>query len=149
MTIGAFWDSHYYPDALHSKKSAESKEKLFRNKIRLWIGNIPLRDLRKLHVDKVANSILQPGLPPRTAQYAVAVISLLWNAAFSMDLVTGENPVRKVRKPKVDNRRLRFLSPEEATALLELTAKVSHDLHDECILALYIGLRAGEIHGLT
>ena len=118
MTIGAFWDSHYYPDALHSKKSAESKEKLFRNKIRLWIGNIPLRDLRKLHVDKVANSILQAGLAPRTAQYAVAVISLLWNAAFSMDLVTGENPVRKVRKPKVDNRRLRFLSPEEATALL-------------------------------
>lgn len=63
-----------------------------------------------------------------------------------MDLVTGENPVRKIRKPKVDNRRLRFLSPEEATALLNLTAKVSHD---ECILALYTGLHVGEIHSLA
>ena len=149
MTIGEFWDRHYYPEALRTKKSAGSEEKLFRNWIRPRIGDVPLRDLRKIHVDEVANSILQAGLAPRTAQYAVAVSSLLWNVAFSMDLVTGENPVRKVRKPKVDNRRLRFLSPEEATALLELTAKLSHDLHDECILALYAGLRAGEIHGLT
>ena len=130
MTIGEFWEGHYYPEALRTKKSAGSEEKLFRNWIRPRIGDVPLRDLRKIHVDEVANSILQAGLAPRTAQYAVAVISLLWNVAFSMDLVTGENPVRKVRKPKVDNRRLRFLSPEEATALLELTAKVSHDLHD-------------------
>lgn len=84
MTIGAFWDTHYYPDALHSKKSAGSEEKLFRNWIRPRIGDVPLRDLRKIHVDEVANSILQAGLAPHTAQYAVTVISLLWNVAFSI-----------------------------------------------------------------
>ena len=94
-------------------------------------------------------SILQAGLAPRTAQYAVAVISLLWNTAFAQEFVTGENPARRVRRPKIDNRRLRFLSKDEADALLAEIKNVSLALHDECLLALYCGLRAGEIHNLT
>ena len=61
---------------------------------------------------------MKAGLAPRTAQYAVAVVSLLWNTAFAQEFVTGENPARRVRRPKIDNRRLRFLSKDEADALL-------------------------------
>ena len=92
---------------------------------------------------------MKAGLAPRTAQNAVAVVSLLWNAAFAQEFVTGENPARRVRRPKIDNRRLRFLSKDEADALLAEIKNVSLALHDECLLALYCGLRAGEIHNLT
>ena len=47
MTIGEFWDRHYYPEALRTKKSAKSEEKLFRNWIRPQIGNLPLNALKK------------------------------------------------------------------------------------------------------
>ena len=63
--------------------------------------------------------------------------------------MTGENPARKVRRPKVDNRRLRFLSREEANALLAELKAVSPDLHAEGLLARYCGIRAGEIHNLV
>ena len=53
-----------------------------------------------------------------------------------------------MRRPKIDNRRLRFLSKDEADALLVEIKTVSLNLHDECLLALYCGLRAGEIHNL-
>ena len=92
---------------------------------------------------------MKAGLAPRTAQYAVAVVSLLWNTAFAQEFVTGENPARRVRRPKIDNRRLRFLSKDEADALLAELKNISLELHDECVLALYCGLRAGEIHNLT
>lgn len=149
MTIGEFWDRHYYPEALRTKKSAKSEEKLFRNWIRPQIGNLPLNALKKSHIDTVVGSIIKAGLAPRTAQYAVAVVSLLWNTAFAQEFVTGENPARRVRRPKIDNRRLRFLSKDEADALLAELKNISLELHDECLLALYCGLRAGEIHNLT
>lgn len=149
MTIGEFWDRHYYPEALRRKKSAKSEEKLFRNWIRPQIGNLPLNGLKKSHIDMVVGSIMKAGLAPRTAQYAVAVVSLLWNTAFAQEFVTGENPARRVRRPKIDNRRLRFLSKDEADALLAELKNISLELHDECVLALYCGLRAGEIHNLT
>lgn len=149
MSVGEFWDKHYFPEALRTKKSAKSEEKLFRNWIRPQIGNLPLTGIKKNHIDEVVLSIMKAGLSPRTAQYSVAVVSLLWNAAFSQELVTGENPARKVRRPKVDNRRLRFLSREEANALLAELKAVSPDLHAEGLLALYCGLRAGEIHNLV
>ena len=145
MTIGEFWDRHYYPEALRRKKSAKSEEKLFRNWIRPQIGNLPLNGLKKSHIDMVVGSIMKAGLAPRTAQYAVAVVSLLWNTAFAQEFVTGENPARRVRRPKIDNRRLRFLSKDEADALLAELKNISLELHDECVLALYCGLRAGEI----
>ena len=140
MTIGEFWDRHYYPEALRRKKSAKSEEKLFRNWIRPQIGNLPLNGLKKSHIDMVVGSIMKAGLAPRTAQYAVAVVSLLWDTAFA---------ARRVRRPKIDNRRLRFLSKDEADALLAELKNISLELHDECVLALYCGLRAGEIHNLT
>lgn len=44
---------------------------------------------------------------------------------------------------------MRFLSRDEARALLEALAERSQDMHDEALLSLFCGLRAGEIHALT
>jgi integrase len=56
---------------------------------------------------------------------------------------------RRVKKPKQDNQRVRFLTEEEARALLDAWALRSLHVHDEALLSLFSGLRAGEIHALT
>ena len=99
MTIGEFWDRHYYPEALRRKKSAKSEEKLFRNWIRPQIGNLPLNGLKKSHIDMVVGSIMKAGLAPRTAQYAVAVVSLLHEGCVGPRLTTGDSVSSPKTKP--------------------------------------------------
>ncbi|TVM13074.1 site-specific integrase, partial [Oceanidesulfovibrio indonesiensis] len=60
----------------------------------------------------------------------------------------GESPVAHVKRPKVDNRRVRFLTADEAEALLAKLKDSSQNLHDMALLSLFSGLRAGEIFNL-
>jgi integrase len=66
-----------------------------------------------------------------------------------LGVVSGENPAARVRKPKRDNQRDRFLSQAEATALLNILANSSQVTHDLAVLSLFSGLRAGECRALT
>ncbi len=50
--------------------------------------------------------------------------------------------------PKVDNKRLRFFSPEEAAKLLAKLADSSRQLHDMSLLSLKTGMRVTEIFKL-
>jgi integrase len=50
--------------------------------------------------------------------------------------------------PILQNKRERFLSHDEASALLSALKKKSPQLHDICLLSLHCGLRAGEILNL-
>lgn len=73
----------------------------------------------------------------------------MFNKAISWELFSGENPIKKVKLPKLSNRRERFLSHEEADRLLEELKKVSKTTHDEALLSLHSGLRFNEIASLT
>lgn len=57
--------------------------------------------------------------------------------------------MRGVKLPKFDNRLMRFLTTKEAQDLLETLKGVSAELYISALLALFCGLRAGEIHSLT
>jgi integrase len=56
---------------------------------------------------------------------------------------SGENPIRKVRLPRLNNRRERFLTPEQAQLLLDQLLNVSLQLRDMALLSLQTGMRAG------
>ena len=60
----------------------------------------------------------------------------------------GENPIRKVKLPRLQNERERFLSFEEAKLLLEKLNEKSKTVHDMALLSLHCGLRLGEIASL-
>jgi len=89
----------------------------------------------------------------KTQQYAFAVIRQLWNMATAVKppLAYGSWPgaTRQFKKPKVENKRQRFLTREEAALLLARLKKSSRDVHDIALLALHCGMRAGEIFNLT
>ena len=75
----------------------------------------------------------------------------MFNYAIQNRLFDGRNPADKtggVKRPKVDNRRTRFLTREEADSLLAELWKRSADVHDMALFSLHTGARAGEIFNL-
>ncbi|WP_461210368.1 tyrosine-type recombinase/integrase [Desulfocurvus sp. DL9XJH121] len=76
------------------------------------------------------------------------------NHAIGMELYTGPNPLRSRRNskfslPQPDNESERYLTPEEAKALLAELKNRSVQLHDMSLLSLKTGLRATEIFTIT
>lgn len=92
--------------------------------------------------------MLDDGRAPRTAEYLIAMDRQVFNYAKDHGFFTGENPARKVKKLKYDNKRQRFLTPAEADILLKILKKKNTNLHDMALLSLHTGARAGEIFGL-
>lgn len=74
------------------------------------------------------------------------------NHAIATDIWNGKNPLAslggKWKMPKLNNKRLRFLTREEAKALLDDLAVRHPQLHDMVLLALRTGLRPTEIFKL-
>ena len=149
-TFSQFREELYWPSAQQRKSpgALRSESAIFKHWLRPHIGKMLLQDILPGQIQAVADAVLARGRAPRTAQYVLAVISQVWNAAYGYGLVSGENPVRRVKKPRTDNRRMRFLSRQEAFALLEEIRPRSQDLYDSCLLSLFCGLRAGEIYAL-
>jgi integrase len=63
-------------------------------------------------------------------------------------LIEKESPTRQVKKLKFDNKRIRFLTHDEAEALLKSLSGRSRQLHNMALLSLHSGMRAGEIFSL-
>ncbi|MFZ2631621.1 MAG: site-specific integrase [Desulfosalsimonadaceae bacterium] len=112
------------------------------------IGKKPLADICTLDLERVKKNILDAGRAPRTAQYTLAMIRQVLNFAIEHGFLKGENPSRKVKKMKFDNKRLRFLTVEETETLLDALKKHSLELHDAALMSLHTAARAGEIFGL-
>jgi integrase len=124
-----------------------------KNLFHLWInpviGDKPLRKIDILDLERIKKRMSDASRSARTVQYCLAVIRQVFNLARALGIYQGDNPVSKVKKPSVDNRRLRFLTREEADLLLAELKKRSQQLHDIALLSLHTGMRAGEIFNLT
>jgi len=141
----------YFPLAQKNKaeRSWKKEEQTFRIWIAPVIGEKPLKDIAPIHLERIKKNMAEAGRTPRSITYALAVIRQVFNFARDNDLFAGQNPVTKVKKPSADNRRVRFLSHEEANRLLEALARKSPQVRDMAMLSLHCGLRAGEIFSLT
>ncbi len=149
-TFSEFWEQEYLPFATATKKSSTMSSECFLYK--KWIapalGKVSLPKITAPMVEKIAFAMQKQDKSAASTRYMLAVISQVWSLAASRDLVQGESPTRKVKKPRADNRRMRFLSQAEAIELLEALRPRSIDVHDAALLSLFAGLRAGEIWAL-
>jgi len=147
VTFGRYFEKVYLPTFVIGKKKPTSRkgEEHFRNWIEPVIGNTPLKDVKPFAVEKIKKNVLDAGRTPRTLQYIFATIRQAWNLAKRDGLVLGDSPTKNVKIPKIDNRRVRFLSHDEAETLLKALQDKAPRTHDLALLSLHTGLRMGEI----
>lgn len=98
-------------------------------------------------------------LSPATVKHCLAIVRQIYNKAKIWGLYDGENPIKGVKMPVLQNERQRFLSLKEIEVLLQelkmnRRKKVPEELkdpvlHDMALFSLHTGARAGEIFKLN
>jgi integrase len=151
ITFDDFFTDTYLPQAKADKKprSATREDGLYRKWIKEVIGHFAMKDIAPFHLEKLKKAMAEGEQSPRSIEYALAVVRQVFNTAKRLDVYGGESPTTRVKAPKVDNGRMRFLTHEEATAILNALKAKSTDVHDITLLSLFAGLRFGEIASLT
>jgi len=149
LSFEDFTETHYLPWARENKKSHNRDEQLYRLWLKPVVGDKALREISPLDLERVKKLMKDAGRSPRTIQYALAVARQILNKARQWGFYEGEIPTKQVKFPRVDNRRMRFLTPEEAQRLLSACRRRNQKLYEICLLSLHCGLRAGEIFSLT
>jgi integrase len=151
MTFSEFWKNEYLPAAVVTKTSRtiEAETAYYRKWIEPLLGEVPLRDISLEKLETLMLQLQKAGKRAGTIWKVMGTVSQVWNKAAFRDIVQGECPCRRLKKPRQDNRRMRFLTRDEAEKVLTALAVRSADMHDEALLSLLCGLRAGDIHTLT
>lgn len=150
ITVDEFWHDHYWPLQNGKSDGSQVAEKaLFSKWITPVIGKIAFVALSPGDIERVKAFMVENEKSPSTIKYAFAVISQMWSVAKREGMVIADCPTRQVSLPKRDNRRERFLTQEESEVLFKELAVSSMQTHDMALMALYCGLRFGEIAALT
>jgi len=149
VTFHDFFTKTYLPQAKADRpKSVINDEALYTQWLNDTIAPLPFPQISAFHIEKIKKSMTDAGRAPRTVEYCLAVIRQVFNHARRLGVFAGESPTAKVKWPKVDNARMRYLTPEEADLLLSALTEKSIDVHDMALLSLHCGLRFGEIAAL-
>ena len=147
VTFGHYFEKTYFPtfQVGRKKETTRKANEHFKKWLDPVIGNIPLKDVKPFTLEKIKKNILDAGRSPRTLQYVLATFRQVWNMARRDGLVAGDTPTRNIKRPKIDNRRVRFLSHKEADTLLNALREKDATAYNMALLSLHTGLRMGEI----
>jgi len=121
-----------------------SYEAVLRRYVLPELGPLKLADVQRRDVQRLADDLLADGRDPSTIRNALMPLRVIYRRAIE-DGDLAVNPCINLRLPAVRGRRDTIVSPEMAAALLAALAPGDRVL---CALALYAGLRRGELMGL-
>ncbi|MGD9825599.1 tyrosine-type recombinase/integrase, partial [Desulfobacter sp.] len=151
ISLSTYFDEIYYPAIAQEKKikTAVTEEQLFRLWIKTTMGDKPLKEISAFDLERLKKGMTTARKSPRTIEYTLTTLGQIFRHAERLKYFQGDIPTTQVRKPKYDNKRVRFLSHDEAHALLEILQKKSPETYEMALLSLHCGLRAGEIFSLA
>ena len=104
-----------------------------------------VRDVTPQHVHDWLRALARKGVPPTTVRYARGTLNRAYRHALSLDIVL-RNPVAAVQAPRAPEREMLVWTPAQARAFLSATEGTTR--HALYAVALYLGLRIGELLGL-
>ncbi len=148
MTLNDAWskydEHHLTPNRRHQNRERNRYDKM----IRASLGNLSLSKITPYELERYKNE-LGKSYAPATVKHALVLIRQIYNKMIDWELYSEHNPIRKVRLPKLDNARWRWLTEHEANMLLEALCERSRQWYCIALLSLHSGLRAGEVFRLT
>ncbi len=118
---------------------------IIRRYLKPHIGNVPLTKLTPQHVQGLYSVMLTKGLSARSVQYTHRVLSQSLSHAVKWGML-ARNVCDAVDPPRPRKKEMRALNAADIQRLLETTAQTTYGTI--FYLALYTGLRRGEILGL-
>lgn len=141
-----------------NRKGVEDRSR-YENHLKLRFEEKRLNEITTLDLERMKVELAKAGYSPSTITHCLALMRQMFNKARDWGLYVGENPVTKVKKPVIKNQRQRFLSFDEAAALLAALRQNTRrkknpgelkdtKLHDIAVISLHTGARAGEVFNL-
>ena len=121
---------------------------LYGNHLQHPLGNKRLNEITSFDLERLKSNLSKKELSPASVKHCLVLVREIFNKAREWGKYQGENPIKGVKMPKLSNQRERFLTHEEADKLLTELKTVSESVHDQALLSLHCGLRAGEIFNL-
>lgn len=149
LTFSELFTKYLKQSKIDKKKSTWQREAVLFNK---WLdphcGEFTLDKVTPETIDGLKEKMQKATQSARSICYAISLIRQVINFARRSDLFKGDDPTFKVKKPKVDNRRIRFLNRKEINLLFE-KLKGNPQVYLMAFISLHCGLRAGEILNLS
>jgi integrase len=152
LTVAQFWEQDYQHSLQARIKSSSWKKEVshFEHRISPLIGNKPLKAVSHEDIEKMVDRMRNEGLTPRTQQYAIGTFFRIWKHAAKRKLVkSGDNPAADIRIERVNNTRLRIVTPNELKDILKLVAASDSAAYEIVMFCAYTGCRFSEAANLT
>jgi integrase len=130
------------------KKHVYDDRNRYKNHIKARFASKALSQITTHDLEKFKDSLLKKGLAPQTTKHVLVLIRQIYNKMIAWGLWADQNPIKGVKMPKINNRRVRFLTHKEADALLQEIRKVSQQVWEYSLLSLHTGMRADECFSL-
>ena len=150
-TLNDVW-TKYLPWAQQHKKSWKDDALNYGKHLEPRFGSRPLEEITPLDIERMKTELKQGknqlGKPyqPATIKHQLVLLNRLFNVAGQWGLFIGSNPMRHVKKPRLDNQITEFLSSEEMRRLLDiLDTWPCRESAAFVRFAMLTGMRRGEI----
>jgi len=139
-----------YLDWAKSNKTRSGVDDIsrYKNYLSEPFDNKRLNEINPLDLETLKNKLVKNNYSSSTVRHALALLRQIYNKAVIWKIYDGDNPIKGVKMPTLQNQRQRFLSHDEANVLLADLETRSKQLHDMALLSLHTGMRAGEIFNL-
>ncbi|MDD2966651.1 MAG: site-specific integrase [Desulfovibrionaceae bacterium] len=145
LTLNEAWEI-YLRDWLSQKHSAHTDTCTYKKHIATYFGEVSLAQITPAQVNAMLNGLDE--IAPQTKKHIIGLIRRIYRRMIAWAMYAGAIPTDGVQLPRVDNARMRFLTPKEASMLLHELDCRSPQFADICRVSLFSGLRLGEIFRL-
>lgn len=148
LILDRAWE-RYRDDWMKAKgKRYDSDQWMYDAHVRPVFGRTLLQEISPYALDRFMASLTAQGLSAQTIRHLVGLIRRIMRRMVAWGLYDGPLPFDAISMPRLDNRRERFLQPEEARALLAELHRRSHQTWLMALISLQCRLRFSEIAGI-
>ena len=129
LTFGEAWKR--YDEWLDTgKKHVYDDRNRYENHVKPKFASKALSQITTHDLEKFKDALLRKGLAPATTKHVLVIIRQVYYKMVAWKLWEGVPPTKGLKMPALNNRRVRFLSREEAHKLLKAVKEKSQTQYE-------------------